>query len=103
MELFFRRALSAGCFLFVTQFCSAQPVITEYFTMREAFKIDLNDKKIQKTIYTKGVLDIVWNAPNFILAITYDPRTTDSKEVMKTIQDVVKLNTAGIVSTPNTK
>ena len=100
MKKFLIRSLSIGCLLFTLNFCQAQPVITEYFVMKEAFKIDLNDKKVQKTIYAKGILDIVWNATSLILAVTYDPKVTDSKEILRSIQDVVSLNTTGILSQP---
>lgn len=98
------RILCLVGFLFAINFGKAQPVITEYFAMRESIKIDLNDKKIQKSINAKGILDMVCNNSNSVLAVTYDPKMIDSKEVLRTVQEVLGLNNAGIVSNPtNTK
>lgn len=88
------RILCLVSFLFATNFGKAQPVITEYFTMRESIKIDLNDKKIQKIVYAKGILDVSWNPSDLLLAITYDPKAADNKDIWKSIQEVVDLNSA---------
>ena len=66
----------------------AQPVVTEYFTMKEPFKIDLSEKKIQKAVYTKGVLDIDWNDVKRILAVSYDPKLTRIEDVVRNIKEV---------------
>jgi hypothetical protein len=89
MKPFLYRSLCLGCFLFAINFCNAQPVVTEYFVMKTGFKIDLTDRKVQKSVYVKGVLDIVWSTSDSNLSITYDPKVTDTKEVMRSIQDFV--------------
>jgi hypothetical protein len=94
------RSICLVCFLFALNFCSAQPVITEYFAMRESIKIDLNDKKIQKSINAKGLLDMVCNNSNSVLAVTYDPKMIDSKEILRVVQEVLGLNNTAIVSNP---
>lgn len=100
----FLRSLCLGCCLFVLNFGKAQPVITEYFAMRENVKIDLNDKKIQKSINAKGILDVAWNSSNSVLSVTYDPKLTESREVLKNVQELLGLNNATTAShTPNTK
>jgi hypothetical protein len=104
MQISLFRSLCLGCCLFVLNFGKAQPVITEYFAMKENVKIDLNDKKIQKSISAKGILDVAWNSSNSVLAVTYDPKLTESKEVMKNIQELFSLNNIATAShTPNTK
>ncbi len=88
MKTKLRHCLCAGCILFAINFCEAQPVVTEYFVMKQGFKIDLTDKKVQKTIYIKGVLDVVYSTSNLTLSITYDPHTTTAIDAMKAIQEV---------------
>ena len=100
MKKFLCRSLCLGYFLCALNFCYAQPVVTEYFVMKEGFKIDLSDKKIQKSIYTKGVLDIIWSSSNLTLSISYDPKLTDAKEILKSIHDAVGLNSTSIKSQP---
>lgn len=100
MKKFLFRSVYTGCFLFALNFGHAQPVVTEYFVMKTGFKIDLTDKKIQKTVYSKGVIDIVWSTSNMTLSITYDPKLTDGKDILKSIQDVAGLNSASIQSQP---
>jgi hypothetical protein len=99
MNHLIRRSLCLCCFILAAHFCWAQPVVTEYYVMKSGFKIDLTDKKIQKTVYVKGVVDIVWSTSNSTLSITYDPHLTSGADVMKAIQDVTGLNNAGIQAT----
>jgi hypothetical protein len=63
----------------------AQPIITEYIVMPETFQIDLTNKKIQKAIYIKGVLDIEWIEKKLTLAVTYNPRAVEMEEALKLI------------------
>jgi hypothetical protein len=75
----------------------AQPVITEYFTMKEPFKLEIADKKVQKAIYTKGVLDIDWNDVKRILAVTYDPKLARVEDIVRNIKEVA-VNSFGSAS-----
>ena len=40
MTKLLQRSLTLGCILFVTNFGHAQPVITEFYLMKEAIKVD---------------------------------------------------------------
>lgn len=98
------RILCLVSFLFAINFGKAQPVITEYYVMKEAVKIDFTDKKLQKSINAKGILDMVCNNSNSVLAVTYDPKIIDSKEVLRAVQEVLGLNNTSFVNNPsNTK
>lgn len=98
------RGLCLGCLLFVLNFGKAQPVITEYYMMKEAVKIDLTDKKLQKSINAKGILDMVCNNSNSVLAVTYDPKMIGSSDVLRAVQEVLGLNNTSFVNNPsNTK
>ena len=95
MNMSLRNFCLAFC-LFVSYFCPAQPVITEYFLVREPIKINLEDRKVQKNIYTKGVLDIVFYPTKLTLAITYLLSPTSNIEVLGTVRSLINLNTASI-------
>ena len=75
----------------------AQPVITEYFAMKEPFKIELSDKKVQKAVYTKGVLDIDWNDAKRTLSVTYDPKLARVEDIVRNIKEVA-VNSFGSAS-----
>ncbi len=96
----FLRILAIGCFLIMFNVGKAQPVITEYFLMNEPIKVDLNDKKAQKSINGKGILDITWDKTELVLAVTYDPKVLESKDVIKTVQDSLGPNNVGRVANP---
>jgi hypothetical protein len=81
------RTLTAGAFLLCAVAAQAQANITEYFDMKEPFKLDLSDKRVVKSVYTKGVLDIDWNEDKRVLAVTYDPKQTRVEYAMKAILD----------------
>jgi copper chaperone CopZ len=72
---------------FITQLAHAQMTITEYFPLKNEFKVDLNNVKNAKTIFTKGVLDVEWNPDKRTLAIAYDPKQTDIKAIVKNINN----------------
>jgi hypothetical protein len=92
----FLRSLAIGCFLIMFNV----GIITEYFLMNEAIKVDLNDKKTQKAINGKGILDITWDKTELVLAVTYDPKILESKDVIKTIQASLGPNNVGTVANP---
>ena len=99
MKAVILRTLAVCLFVLSTQFIHAQAVITEYFDVKESFRLDLQDKKISKAVYIKGVLDIDWNSDKRVLAISYDPKITSVTEVMTNIgnqtgQTVMSANNA---------
>ena len=94
MNKLFQRSLSAVCLFFTLNFGQAEPVITEYHYVNAVLKIDLTDKKIQKSVYGRGILDIVWNETNSTIAITYDPKVSEAKDIWRSLQDVLNLNLA---------
>ena len=88
MKVAFLRFVVAVCFLAATQTIKAQSVITEYLDVKKTFSINLNDKKILITIYTKGVIDVDWNETKRILAISYDPKQTTIESIVTTINSI---------------
>ena len=100
MTKLLQRGLTLGCFLFVMNFAHAQPVITEFYAMKEAIKVDLTDKKVVKTFNAKGILEMSWNTSSSMLAVTYDPKMTESREVFKTIQEVLGMSGTSISKAP---
>jgi hypothetical protein len=79
-------------FLMATQTVKAQAVITEYLDVKKSFSINLNDKKIVSTIYTKGVIDVEWNEAKRILAVSYDPKQATIETIVATINSTVGIN-----------
>lgn len=76
-------------FMFIAALTKAQPVVTEYFQVSEAFTIDLKDKKTRESIFTKGVVDAEWQADRKTFAISYNPYQTDIDTAIKSIKDKV--------------
>jgi hypothetical protein len=74
-------------FLFVTAMIKAQPVVTEYFQVSDAFTIDLKDKKTRESIFSKGVVDAEWIAERRTFAISYNPYQTDIDSAIKSVKD----------------
>jgi hypothetical protein len=79
------RSILAVILMIAAQSIKAQAVITEYFDMKEAFKMDMSDKKATKAMYSKGVLDIEWNSDKRVLAVSYDPKQTKIEDIMSNI------------------
>lgn len=94
MNKFFQRSLMVGCLLFALNFAQAEPIITEYHFLDMAIWIDLTDKKIQKSVYGRGILDITWDKKNATLAITYDPKVSDVRDIWRSLQEVINLNSS---------
>ena len=92
MKAVFIRFAAAVILLIAANTVKAQAVITEYFDVKESLKIDLNDKKAAKAVYTKGVLDIDWNSDKRVLAISYDPKQTKIEDIMSNISLVTGQN-----------
>ena len=92
MKAAFIRFSAAIILLIASNTVKAQAVITEYFDVKESLKIDLNDKKAAKAVYTKGVLDIDWNSDKRVLAISYDPKQTKIEDIMSNISLVTGQN-----------
>ena len=86
------RFSAAIILLIASNTVKAQAVITEYFDVKETLKIDLNDKRAAKAVYTKGVLDIDWNGDKRVLAISYDPKQTRIEDIMSNISTVTGQN-----------
>jgi hypothetical protein len=80
-----KRTLLCSVLLVGTFSVKAQLNITEYFQMSKAFQIDLQSRSFEKTIYTRGILNIDWKASSRILAVTYDPRQTTINDAMRHI------------------
>jgi hypothetical protein len=77
--------------LCTTHRVKAQAVITEFFTMNGGFYIDIKDKRIQKLVSNKTVLDIDWNEDKRILAVSYPlAGKIDVKEVVAVIKKVAE-------------
>jgi hypothetical protein len=74
-------------FLFVTAMIKAQPVVTEYFQVSDAFTIDMKDKKTRESIFSKGVVDAEWIAERRTFAISYNPYQTDIDAAIKSVKD----------------
>ncbi len=62
---------TALLFLGATTTLKAQAIITEYFAMKGYFYLDVKDKRVQKIMSAKGILDIDWNSDKRTLAISY--------------------------------
>ncbi|MDZ7878880.1 MAG: hypothetical protein U5L45_14460 [Saprospiraceae bacterium] len=99
MKATFLRSAMAVIMLIAAQSVKAQAVITEYFDVKEAFKIDLSDKKAAKAVYSKGVLDIDWNGDKRVLAISYDPKQTKIEDIMSNISMVTGQNLSAALNT----
>jgi hypothetical protein len=93
------RSAIAIIIMVAAQSVKAQAVITEYFDVKEALKIDLNDKKAAKAVYSKGVLDIDWNGDKRVLAISYDPKQTKIEDIMSNISMVTGQNLSAALNT----
>ena len=92
MKAAFIRFSAAIILMIASNTVKAQAVITEYFDVKETLKIDLNDKRAAKAVYTKGVLDIDWNGDKRVLAISYDPKQTKIEDIMSNISLVTGQN-----------
>jgi hypothetical protein len=97
MKLFFARTMATFGLVCLSHLANAQMTITEYFPLRNGFNVDLNDVKTAKTIFTKGVLDLEWDADNRTLAVAYNPKETDINAIVKNIntcagEPIVTLN-----------
>jgi hypothetical protein len=95
MKASFLRLALAVLFLILTQFVQAQAVITEYFDVKQGITLDITDKRVAKSIYTAGVLDIDWNVEKRVLAISYDLKVTHISKIMENI------NLIGFISINN--
>jgi hypothetical protein len=99
MEASFLRLALAALFLIMAQFASAQAVITEYFDVKQGVTLDINDKKVAKSLYTPGVLDIYWNVEKRVLEISYDPKVTQISKIMEHI--LIVTNAVGFICINN--
>jgi hypothetical protein len=79
------------CILCTTNAAKAQSVITEFFAMNGNFYLDVKDKRIQKLMSNKTVLDVDWDGDKRILSISYPlAAKTDIKEVVEVIRKVAE-------------
>ena len=90
MQRFTLRLVAVFSLVFMAQFAHAQMTIIEYFDVKDEFKLDLKAPKNVKTIFTKGVLDIHYNADKRVLEVAYDPRQADIALVVKNINSCAK-------------
>ena len=90
MQRFTLRLVAVFSLVLMTQFAHAQMTIIEYFDVKDEFKLDLKAPKNVKTIFTKGVLDIHYNADKRVLEVAYDPRQADIALVVKNINSCAK-------------
>ena len=97
MKKFFFNTVAIAALILTSVSLKAQPVITEYFAMKEPFKIELSDKKVQKAVYTKGVLDLEWNYAKRTLSVTYDPKLARVEDIVRNIKEVA-VNSFGSAS-----
>lgn len=97
MKKFFFNTVAIVALILTSVSLKAQPVITEYFAMKEPFKIELSDKKVQKAVYTKGVLDLDWNDAKRTLSVTYDPKLARVEDIVRNIKEVA-VNSFGSAS-----
>jgi hypothetical protein len=98
MKALFLRFVLALILLMALQTVNAQSVITEYFDMKSDIKINLNDKNVTKTLYSKGVLDIDWDSEKHVLAISYDPKQTKIQDIMFNVNNATE---QGIIAMNN--
>ena len=97
------RSAMAVILMIAAHSVKAQAVITEYFDLKEGLKIDLNDKKAAKAIYSKGVLDIDWNGDKRVLAISYDPKQAKIEDIMSNISIVTGQNLSAALNSNKKK
>ncbi len=90
MQRFPLRFAAIFSLVFMAQFAHAQMTIVEYFDVKDEFKLDLKAPKNVKTIFTKGVLDVHYNADKRVLEVAYDPRQADIVVVVKNINSCMK-------------
>lgn len=69
----------------------AQPYVTEYLLMGDTFKLDLKNQKVQKMLYTKGVLDVIWTPNKKLLTVCYNLKDIYIEDIMKTIYKITKM------------
>jgi hypothetical protein len=92
MKKFLFNTLAIVALVLVSVSLKAQPTITEYIAMKEPLKIDLSDKKIQKAMNAKGVLDLEWNEGKRTLAISYDPKMTNIQDALHYVKETFSNN-----------
>jgi hypothetical protein len=80
-----KRTLVLGAFTLMAFAANAQINITEYFVMSKTFNLDLSNRTAEKSVYTKGILNIDYRPDNHNLAITYDPRQISINDAMRHI------------------
>jgi hypothetical protein len=91
MKATFLRSALAVILMIASHSVKAQAVITEYFDVKDGIKVDLTDKKATKQFYSKGVLDIDWNADKHVLAISYDPKQTTIESVLANFSSLAQI------------
>jgi hypothetical protein len=94
MKNFFFNTIAIVVLVLASVSLKAQPVITEYFAMKEPFKIDFSTKSVQKAVYTKGVLDLDWDESKRVLAVSYDPKLARVEDIVRNIKEVAANNFA---------
>jgi hypothetical protein len=77
------------CIFCTANTVKAQAVITEFFAMNGGFSLDVKDKRIQKLMSNKNVLDIDWNENKRVLSVSY-PLVGVGKIDIKEMVEVIK-------------
>ena len=79
-------------FLGATTTLKAQATVTEYFAMKGSFYLDVKDRRVQKIMSTKGILDIDWNDDKRTLAISYPLGKLEKlDEVLEALKKVAQM------------
>lgn len=69
----------------------AQATITEYFAIKGYFPLDVKDRRVQKIMSSKGLLDIDWNENKRVLAISYPMGKLEKlDDVLEALKKVVQ-------------
>jgi hypothetical protein len=85
MKRLISRSIATFCLAFMSHLANAQMTITEYLPVPTDFYVDLKDAKIIKILYTKGVLDVNWDADNRQLEVAYNPKQTDIEVIINNV------------------
>lgn len=82
----------------------AQATITEYFAMKGNFYLDMKDRRVQKIMSTKGILDIYWDDNKRTLSISYPlgklEKLDDVVETLKKVAQTPLPSTTNEVKVP---
>ena len=87
-----KQRVATLAFIFCIFTLKAQPYVTEYLLMSDTFKLDLKNQKVQKMVYAKGVLDVIWTPNKKLLTICYNLKDIYIEDIMKIIYKITKMS-----------